>query len=270
MVIWLLAAALFPLSAVPLRRAVGEAVEAAARVSRASLDDAMRKSLHKSLNELCRRYGDEALQVVSHGGLEVVKVSAKYGDDFWRAAKNAPPAALRSLVLHPAEMLPAAGAVGREFLLLEGKLPGLALEAFRIYGDEGVRYLSLLPTGDAAKLIAYGARRNSPEVSAALLKGYRRTSGRILNSLDGKKIMAAGLSAAMVAAAWQVSDGAGDGLRELALRDPESFGKVISNLTLPFWLLLSGCVVILLLPWFVSSFRRAVRELCRKSPSGEK
>ena len=210
------------------RKVVSETIEQAAKRSGKTLTPAVRKASEKALAEACKQYGDDVLKVVARGGLETLEQGSKHGMDFWRICAHSPQMA-RSFALHADDLLPLAQRIGPEFVKLEGRVPGLGKKAVECFGDDAVRILVKLPPDDAAKMIAYAGKADSPKTAKLLLKHYKKTSGTILKHLDGKRIMAVGLSAAMVTAAYKVSDGVEDGLKDVAHNSPESFTRSIER-----------------------------------------
>ena len=247
------------------RKVVSETIEQAAKRSGKALTPAVRKASEKALAEACKQYGDDVLKVVARGGLETLEQGSKHGMDFWRICAHSPQMA-RTFALHADDLLPLARRIGPEFVKLEGRVPGLGKKAVECLGDDAVRILVKLPPDDAAKMIAYAGKADSPKTAKLLLEHYQKTGGTILNHLDGKRIMAVGLSVAMVTAAYKVSDGVEDGIREVAdgIHDvandsPESFTRSVERpLTVGFAV---GSLGLLgLLWWLLSPLYKA---LCR-------
>ena len=210
------------------RKIVSETIEAAAKKSGKALTPAMRKSAEKALMQASKQYGDDVFKVVSRGGLEAIEQGSKHGKVFWKLAAHTPQAA-RSLALHADDLLPIAKRIGLEFMKLETHVPGLGKQAVTCFGDDAVKLLSKMPADDAAKLIRFGTKADSPRTARLLLDGCAKSSGEILKHLDGKRIVALGLSASMVTAAYKVSNGIEDGLTEIASNSPEHFTRAVSR-----------------------------------------
>lgn len=230
----------FSLMAFPGGKVVQETVKAAAKVSGKALSPFAERAAAKALAKAVAKYGDDALRITRQGGLEALKQGARYGDDFWRAARHAQPAAVRSLALHTRELLPLAKRIGPEFLNLEARAPGLASKAVRLFGDKAVKTLAKSPPDDISRLIGLARRTNSSKIRNLLVRGYASTPNKdkFLRALDWKKITAAGLSTAAIIAAYKVSDGAEEGLKNLARNNPEVFASVLSDWIAPFkWLI---------------------------------
>lgn len=231
-------------------RVVREAVETAAKVSGKNLTKATRKAAQKALAEAFAKYGDDALRAARHGGLEAIKCGAKYGDDFWRLTRGAAPHAVRSLALHADDLMPVAKRVGAEFMLLESKAPGLGAKVVAEFGDDAARAIArTAPPGDIAKLAGYAAKADSPATKKLLAECYGKKGHRFLEKLNWKHIMATGLSAAAVTAAYKVSDGVEEGLKTAAKENPEQFAKGFFSVFAPIvWVIAALIALAVALP----------------------
>ena len=209
------------------RKVISETLEAAAKKSGKTLTPVVREASEQALKRACNQYGDDVLKTVAHGGLEALEQGEKHGKLFWELCTHVPQAA-RSLALHADDLLPLAKRIGPEFMKLEAHVPGLGKQAVSCFGDDAVRILTKLPKEDAAKIIGFGLKADSPATSRLLLECTQKTSGKILQHLDGKRIVALGLSAAMVTAAYKVSEGVEEGVRTAAEKSPESFAKSVT------------------------------------------
>lgn len=242
---------------------VREAVEAAAKVSGKTMTKASKKAAVKILAEAFAKYGDDALRTARRGGLEAIGAGGRYGDDFWKLARGAAPEAVRSFALHADDLMPLARRLGPDFLRLEGKVPGLGAKAVAVFGDDAARALAQsAPPDDIAKLLAYSGKADSPATRELLLDTYRKGGGKFLGALDWKTVMATGLSAAMITAAYQVSDGVGDGIRTVAEKHPEQFAAAADSFVSPFkWLLWAVCAALVVPPLGALAVR-----WCRRRP----
>ena len=84
-----------------------------------------------------------------------------------------------------------------------------------------------------------------------LLDGYKKTSGTILKHLDGKRIVALGLSASMVVAASNISNGIKDGVSQMATQSPD---KLTQAMAIPsVFVVLCGFGVLL---WLIVPIRK--------------
>jgi hypothetical protein len=98
------------------------------------------------------------------------------------------------------------------------------------FGDDGVRYFAKhVPTQDASRLMGYAGKADSPDTRGMLLDYYKKGGTHFLEKLNWKHIMAGGLSAAAITAAYQISDGIQDGLTTVAESSPETFHKTASH-----------------------------------------
>lgn len=244
------------------RKVVSETIEQAAKRSGKALTPAVRKTSEKLLVNACKQYGDDVLKAVSHGGLEVLEQGGKHGKVFWQLCAHFPQGA-RSLALHADELLPIARRIGPDFMKLETHVPGLGKKAVECFGDDAVRALLKLSPDDAAKLIAYGAKADSPKTAGKLLKATEKTGGTILKQLDGKKILAVGLTASMVTAAYKVSDGVEDGLKNVSQNSPENFTRAVER-PLTYVGVIGSVGLLGFLFWFFSPARRLLGNLFSK------
>ena len=208
------------------RKAISETLEAAAKKSGMVLTPVVRKASEEALERACKQYGDDVMKVVAHGGLEALEQGEKHGKLFWKLCAHAPQAA-RSLALHADELLPIAKRIGPEFMTLEAHVPGLGKKAVTCFGDDAAKFLTKLSKEDAAKVIGYGLKADSPSTARLLFECSQKTGGKILQHLDGKRIVALGLSAAMVIAAYKVSDGVEEGIKTTAKESPEQFTEIV-------------------------------------------
>ena len=236
-----------------------ETVEAAAKRSGKVLDAGLKRALERRILSLAARYGDDILPLVRRGGLEALEQGAKHGDDFWRLCRRVPKAS-RILALRSDELLPLARRLGPAVLELEVRVPGSATRIVKEFGDDAVLLLAKRPPAEVTKLLGYAAKADSSATRQLLLDSYRtsRYPARFLERLEWKQIMAVGLSAAAVTAAYKTSDGLQQGLA-----DPKTAEAVATHTVT---LLLCGCfglVLLLLLPFFLRRFVRAVRAIRR-------
>ena len=246
-------------AAVP-KKIIQETIEAAAKVSGKSVGLISRKSAAAVLQKMVLKYGDDALKVVEHGGLEAFNVGKKYGDDFWKLSRTAKPAAIRSLVLHADDLMPAARRLGKDFMTLEGKVPGLGRKIVSEFGDDAAIVLAKNASpDDISKIVGYAAHADSPATKRMLLEAYKKGGSKFLKNLNWKHIVATGLSAAAIVSAYKVSNGIEEGIVDIAQNDPETFERVTDNITSPIYAALWIAVVILLVPlaavmWKITEF----------------
>jgi hypothetical protein len=206
-----------------------EALEAAAKVSGKTLTPATRKLALTQLRNAAVKHGDEVILAARKGGLELMKVAGKYGDDVWQFASRVP-AGARALAMRPKGLLPLTRRIGTEVLQVEAKAPGLAKHVVKNFGDDGVRYFGKhVPAGDATRLIGYAEKADSPATRQMLMDYYKKGGTHFLEKLNWKHIMAVGLSAATITAAYQISDGIQEGLTTVAETSPETFHKTASH-----------------------------------------
>ena len=213
------------------------ALEIASKVSWKTLTPAGRKLALTQLRNTVVKHGDEAILAARKGGFELLAVAEKHGDDVWKFASRVPSGA-RALAMRPRELLPLTRRIGTEVLELEAKSPGITRHVVKNFGDDGVRYFAKhVPTRDAARLVGYVEKADSPATRRMLLDHYKKGGTLFLEKLKWKQIMAGGLSAGAITAAYQISDGIQEGLMTVAKSSPETFhitaSHTIDRLTQP-------------------------------------
>lgn len=226
------------------KAALEQTVKNAARISARNLDDAARIGLTRTLGKEALRHGDDIVGIVERGGLEVLEQGVRHGDDFWRICRQCTPAAARTLALHTDEFIPVVQRIGAEFLEFEVRHPGLGKRAVALYGDEAIKLLRGLPEERITQLLGYAGQTADGTVRTALLNGCRDTGGRLLDHLNAKRIMAYGLSASMVTAAWKTAGGTADTMRTLAENSPESVTEMGRDFSRPVGLTLSFVILL--------------------------
>ena len=253
-----------PLNAVPVnaaRKTVTKTVQIAAKRSGRVLTPAARIAMEKAAAKAFAQYGDDVLRVLEKGGLEALKQGERHGKDFWRLSAHATPQAARSLALHADTLMPLARRIGPDFVTLEGKVPGLAAECVRLFGDDAAKSLAHAPAGEITQLVGYARRANSPQTVSVLNEAYRKSNGKVLKYLNWKHIMAAGLSTGAIISAYKLSGG----VAELAEKHPEQFERIIDKWTWPIPLML--LVLLGLTVWFAwGPIARMRKWLCSLIP----
>ena len=230
--------------AAAVAKSIPDAVEFAAKKSGKALSPAMRKSAEIAVEKAVANYGDDVLKTVTHGGLESLEVGAKYGDDFWRLCHSATPGAVRSLALHADNLMPIAKRLGPDFMVLEGKVPGLGAKTVQLFGDDAAKALAKAPADDLAKLVGYAEKADNAKTVAHLYNTYQKDN-RILKYLNWKTIMASGLSVAAITGAYKVSNGIEESLTTAAEKSPTTFLIIIGLIAL---------VILALIVWKIIPF----------------
>ena len=222
---------------------VDETLEIAAKRSGRVLSKTAEKKLGVELLEMAGKYGDDVMPLVREGGLEVLEQGAKHGEDFWRLCKQVPSAS-RAMALHADDLIPLAKRIGPEVLEIEAKSPGMAARIASEFGDDAVKVLAKHNPQDATRLLGYAAKADSPETSKLLYETYAKSSNpsAFLDNLNWKHIMAGGLSAAAIVAAYKTSDGLQEGLK-----NPEVAKEVSKSVTRPVSFFLYGVAALVLM-----------------------
>ena len=203
-------------------KVVQEALEQAAKLSGKFLSPAAKEAAELALKKAITQHGDDVLRTVRLGGLEALEQGAKYGDEFWQLCAQAPNGA-RSLALHADDLKPLAKRVGPVVIQIEAKAPGMALHASK-FGDDALHTLGKAPANDIPRLVGFAEKADSKKTQKLLFNCYNKSQNKaaFLQALNWKNIMATGLSAAAVFAAWNASDGIHDAINTVAEKSPES------------------------------------------------
>ncbi len=204
-----------PLEAGVISKPVQEVIELIAKKSGGKV---LSQALKESAEQAFKKYGDDILKAIKTGGEDALKAGEKYGDDFWKLCKEVPDGA-KVLAVNADEMIPLVKKHGIELLEIEAKAPGVGRELVKQFGDDTVKALAKAPVDDLGKLAGLAKRADSPATKKMLLETYQKSSNpsKFLDAITPKKILAAGVTAAIITAAYKVSDAAGD-----VIRDPET------------------------------------------------
>ena len=261
-------------------KVLSETVEQACKISgQKAIPQAAKVAAEKALEETVAKYGDDVLRTVRIGGLEALEQGTKHGDDFWRLCAQVPEGA-RSLALYADELMPLAKRIGPDVLRLEAKLPGITTRVVSNFGDDAVRVLNQAPKDDIVRMVGYAQKADTPETQKLLFQCYKDSKNRskFLSHLDWKKIMAGGLSAAVITAAYNVSDGIHDAVNTVAVNSPEHLPQTLDSAISPFRyvfytaLAILALYVLYLFRWPLGQFARRVGSLfclCRKPKTAQ-
>ena len=244
-----------------------DAIDIASKISGKQLSSAERKLALFQLRNAAVKHGDKAILAARKGGLELISAAGKYGDDVWKFASKVP-AGARALAMHTRELLPLTRRIGTGVLQLESKVPGLAKHVVKNFGDNGIGYFAKhVPAKDATRLVGFARRADTPATRQMLMNYYKKGGTRFLDKLDWKHIMAGGLSAAAITAAYQVGDGLQEGFKNISKSSPETAGKTASHaidrlslpIVVPATLLGLGLAGIWLFRYWRRSGRKRIR-----------
>ncbi len=235
---------------------IDEVIEAAAKVSGRALPSEARAIALRELSEASLRHGNKALAAARTGGLELIELAAKHGDEVWEMTAKVPGSA-RLMATRADELLPLTRRIGTEVLELEVKNPGIAKVVAREFGDDAVRQLARNSSPeDVVRLTGFAKHADNPATKKLLLEKYLDGGADFLARLPAKHILAAGLTASMIIATLQVSDGVQEGLKTVAKESPETFSEVVRSMA--FWVVLP--FVVLGVGWAILRLRRMARK----------
>jgi len=186
------------------------------------------KGTTEALERAMIREGSIALDAARRGGLGLPEAAARHGDDVFRFAVRVPESAA-ALAARSDELLPLARIYGDDFLRLEARVPGLGDDAARLFSEkDSLRRLANLPSEQAREIVSYANYATNAKVSMQLLRAVERGGPEVLSRLDPKKILALGLSSAMIVAAT--------GVPITAITAPEELAETARFLGFPvFW-----------------------------------
>lgn len=128
--------------------------------------------------------------------------------------------------------------LGAEAVKLEARHPGAAAEAARLFGENGVKTLSLSQPEEVFRLMGLARHAPDPATRKMLLETYRKSGNRssFLKNLHWKVVAAGTLGTAAIVAAYKLSDGEqaidlaqAQGIQTLAKENPETFANVVQQ-----------------------------------------
>lgn len=186
------------------------------------------KGATEALERAMIREGSAALDAARRGGLGLPEAAARHGDEVFHCAVRVPESAA-ALAARADELLPLARKYGDDFLRLEARVPGLGDDAARLFTEkDSLRRLVNLPSEQAREIISYANYATDAKVPMQLLRAVERGGPKVISRLDPKKILALGLSSAMIVAAT--------GVPITAISAPDELAETARFLGLPvFW-----------------------------------
>ena len=199
-------------------RSWDEIAKMALKVSGRELTDDAVRSAAKTIEHAAGEYGDDVAKASVRGGVEVAEQTMKRGGRFFgilqRTVQHSDES-VRALALNADDMVKYSAKYGDDVVVkLNAKVPGQvsrmvsAAEKSGIGGVEGtVRSVSNLPADDISRVL--GAVEKNPSVARNFLehveKGGKYFVDKIF-ALNAKQIMAGGLTTAMIVGASGVVD----------------------------------------------------------------
>ena len=175
-------------------------------------DDAV-KSAAKTIEQAAEKYGDDVAKASVRGGVEVAEQTMKRGGRFFavlqKAARHSDES-LRALALNADDIVKYSAKYGDDVVVkLNAKVPGqvsrmvAAAEKSGVGGVEGVvRAVSNLPAEDIPRVL--GAVEKNPSVAREFLEHVEKGGKYFVDkvfAVNAKQIMAGGLSVAMIVSA---------------------------------------------------------------------
>ena len=190
-----------------------EIAKMALKVSGRELTDDAVKSAAKTIEHAAGKYGDDVAKASVRGGVEVAEQTMKRGGRFFgvlqKAAQHSDES-LRALALNADDIVRYSAKYGDDVVVgLNAKVPGqvsrmvAAAEKSGITGvEESVRAVSKLPAEDIPRVL--GAVEKNPSVAREFLEHVERDGKYFVDKVfaaNAKQIMAGGLTVATIVAA---------------------------------------------------------------------
>ena len=190
-----------------------EIAKMALKVSGRELTDDAVKSAAKTIEHAAGKYGDDVAKASVRGGVEVAEQTMKRGGRFFgvlqKAAQHSDES-LRALALNAGDIVKYSAKYGDDVVVrLNAKVPGqvsrmvAAAEKSGIGGVEGaVRAVSNLPAEDIPRVL--GAVEKNPSVAREFLEHVEKGGKYFVDkvfAVNAKQIMAGGLTVATIVAA---------------------------------------------------------------------
>ena len=193
-----------------------DAAKIALKVSGKSLTDDAVKATAKTLEKASTKYGDDVLKQSLHGGVEVSEQALRHGNRFVKALRLCPThIAARNLALHSDDVLKLSAKYGDDIVRLNAKIPGQTSKVVDICKKSGFPVeegLKLFDTGlreaDLTRVIGALNRTKDTHIQNQFLKSLRVGGNKFVDKIfaqSGRQILARGLSSAMIITAGGVA-----------------------------------------------------------------
>ena len=172
---------------------------AAKRSGKELVEHAAKRSANETLERLVKTYGDDIVRVVDDAGFELLESVPKYGDEIVAVAMQASPQARRAFAQNIPALLPLVRQVGTDALELEAKSPGLAVQVFKVFGqDAGKVVAKRVPAEDVPRLLKYAEKADTPATKQAVVEAYAKEGKHLFDRITPKQILAGGLTTSML------------------------------------------------------------------------
>ncbi|MGE4300620.1 MAG: hypothetical protein AB7F40_03345 [Victivallaceae bacterium] len=138
---------------------------------------------------------------------------------------------------------------------VSAKTAGTAVgKAAAQYGDDALKALGKASADDLSKVSGLAAKADGAGAAEVLAKSPAPLS-RSSAKLGWKQLMAVGLSAGTVVAAYRISDGVATGIETVAEKHPETFADTVTEILAPIKWSILVFLLIMLYPLGVLSWR---------------
>lgn len=194
-----------------------EIAKMALKVSGRELADDAVKTAAKTIEQAAEKYGDDVAKASVRGGVEVAEQTMKRGGRFFGVLQKAAQysdESLRTLALNADDIVKYSAKYGDDVIVkLNAKVPGqvsrmvAATEKSGIGGVErAVRAVSDLPSEDIPRVL--GAIEKNPSVACEFIEHVEKGGKYFVDKVfevNAKQIMAGGLSVSMIGAAFRAT-----------------------------------------------------------------
>ncbi len=195
-------------------KSVDEAIVAAEKLSGRTLTSSGRAAARVALEKAVLLHGDDALKAARSGGMELFSAASKHGDEVWRYASKYPEAS-RAIAFGADDIMPLVSRIGDDVIKVEVKNRGLSKMVVNNFGDDAVKAFAKMPADDAVKMAGLGGRCADDATKKALVEAYGKTPNKaaFLEYFTPGRIIAGGVTVALIVSAYEISGGVGDGFR---------------------------------------------------------
>jgi hypothetical protein len=148
------------------------------------------------------------------------------------------------LAVRSDELVPLVRTYGTSILKIEARAPGLSSRIAGSYSREALEHIAgQAAPGDLTRLAGLARTSDFQAAQPLIERGYQRYGSAFLDRIDYKAILATGACVAMATAAYQISDGVGDAVRDSPEAVTGTLGSITHWSVLPFVAI--GVVVVL-------------------------
>jgi hypothetical protein len=243
-----------------LRRVIQKAgCESAEHEAKRGAVKVMRHEIMHHSGTLVKKYGDDVIKVVKGPfGHDILKATAKHGDEVMKIAVQVSPKARGVLAERTAEMLVMVRRHGVVALEAEAKAPRAGGRLFNLFDRKAATKIAgEAPPSDIYKLVKAAEKTNSKYRREYIARGYKKEGRVFLDKLRPGHIVAGGFAVGIV----DFFHGASAPLRAIAGRieqDKDFAGSSVTKFVV------AGAIVVALILIFVFPVFRKIKYLVVK------